>query len=487
MSTKLGSSVHQTDSAVFYDGTQTFNQYARKLTMPAGGPYSIVTVGAWLAGHGSSASVKMVVWDFNSRAVLGQSAAFSAAGHAFAVGNSDSYERDLVTPITVAGGTSLLVGFADDETDDIQMDLEAGVTDYERLRSTWPGSMAGATTSSGAPQAWLYYNLANTLPAAPSLSAPANASRQITATPEFIFTHNDADSDPCASYDLQVSTDSTFASVTHWNDSNDTTGISGNTITRTYAGAAIARGTTLYWRCRTNDGVGDGTWSATRSFKYNALPTVTKNAPTDGTLAVIHNIGSDLAIWSGSEAKPQFKFTPSDADGDTMTKYQLRIYDAAAGGSMVYDSGEVSLSMTSGVLQTINSSFGIANDTERWWTITVYDGYEWATESTRTAFKMLWSQDVLEHDTGGTTSTNWSFSSGTTVETVSFLFSSSTGAGRTGTAGAWATSIGAVTPRRYMQVLVRMTSDTSGTPATLADATFSYYGTPSTPDGWTVS
>lgn len=385
-----------------------------------------------------------------------------------------------------------------DITDIVQAWMDGSANNGLRLKMTnesYPSNsntpeaneLRSANASGSEPYILLTY-VDNTLPSAPTLSSPANGSRQTTATPSFSFTHNDADDDACASYDLQVSTDSGFSSVTHWNASNQTTGISGDSITRTYAGTALTRGVTYYWRCRTNDGTGDGTWSSTRSFTYNALPTVTKNAPAASALATISNL-SELAVWSGSEAKPTMKFTPSDADGDTITKYRLRIYDAAAAGNMVYDSGEVSVSYSSGVQQTVSVAFGIANGTERWWTIDVYDGYEWAGESSRTAFKMRWAQGLYEFDTGASGSNGWSFSNGATTEQVAILFRSATSSGGTGASGltAFSTAIGSVTTQRWVQVLVRLSTDSAGTDATLADMTFTYFGTPSVPDDWAVS
>jgi hypothetical protein len=489
MSTKLGSSTHATDWAEWWGGGY-YNQFARKLTLPSGGPYTIVRLGTWATGKDNAATIRLVVWDFNTGAILAKSAEFNLANEAFALGNSNSHERDVETPVSVAGSTAVLVGYARDPGEAVQHDQQTGVTGYRHERApTWPGSMSGYATDTDAIQAWLYYDLTNTVPNTPTLVAPANGSRQLTATPSIQFTHSDPDSDACASYDLQVSTDVTFASVTHWNDVNDTTGISGNNITRTYAGTALTPGTVYYWRARTADAVGDGAWSGAWSFRYNAVPTVAKNAPTAGALGVIHNL-AELALWTpaGAEAECQFKFTPSDGDGDTLTKYQLIIYNASSGGTAVYDSGEITLGMTSGVLQTLNVAFAIAPDTERWWTIKVYDGYEWSPESSRTAFKMLWSQGLWEYDSGAG-STNWGFSSGVTVESKAILFRSATGTGFDAATGktAWFTNIASVPLQRYLQVLVRLTTDTSGTPGTLADMTFTRYGAPLVPDGWAAT
>jgi hypothetical protein len=118
--------------------------------------------------------------------------------------------------------------------------------------------------------------VSNSPPNAPTLSSPANGAVITTATPTLQFTGSDPDvGDTQQSYDLQVSTDATFASVTHWNIAAQTTGQTGFSVSRTYAGTALARGTTYYWRARTTDQDGvAGAWSAGRSFRYNALPTV---------------------------------------------------------------------------------------------------------------------------------------------------------------------------------------------------------------------
>ena len=330
----------------------------------------------------------------------------------------------------------------------------------------------------------------NTAPTAPTQTGPAAGAVTSDSTPDLAFTHNDADGDPLVTYDLQVSTDATFASVTHWDLVNSTVGIVGNDVTRTYAGTALTRGTTYYWRARTNDGTVDGAWSAARSFIYNSLPTVVRDAPTASTLAAIHNL-ADLALWTsgGSHAKPVFKFTPSDAQGGNLTKYRLRIYDAAAAGNTVYDSGEVSLTMPSGTQVAVNCSQALVNGTEYWWTIDVYDGLEWAGESSRTAFKVRWAQGLFEYDTGGTSSTNWAMATGTITEDVAVIFRSATSSGGDTATGktAFFADIGSVAVQQWLQVLVRLSTDTAGTDGSLADMTFSYYGTPNTPDGWSVS
>lgn len=473
-----------------WSGANTNNQVAMDLTFPAGGPWKVTKIGMWVNGKDMASTFRGVLWSSTRNSILGTTASFNANNEPFGVGNSDLFEKSFTTPPVVAGGTKVYAGWHCDPDEPRQWGRRSGDHYDDSETSESPQPMSGeALDSGGAIGVYLVYELDDQAPSAPTLTSPANGARIITATPQLQFTHSDPDGDPLATYDLQVTTDPTWASATHWNIAAQTLGIVGNTVDRTYAGTALARGTTYYWRARTTANGLTGPWSAARSFTYNALPTIGSRVPAASALAYIHNL-SDLALWSGSEAKPQVKFTPSDADADTITKYRLRIYDAAVNGNMVYDSGEVAVSWTQGVQQTINVNFGIANGTERWWTIDVYDGYEWAGEAARTAFKMRWAQGLYEFDTGSTNSTNWQMLTGAVVEQVSLLFrGADTSGGDTATGKtAFYAAIGSVpSGKRWVQVLVRMFTDTAGTSATLADMTFNYYGTPNTPDGWTVS
>lgn len=496
MSTLLGATSKPT-YGYGYQGYPYDNMYALQLTLPAGGPWSIKTLGAWLAGdstHFASTTMYLQAWNNSTGAVLGASASFVPTQRAYP--NFDSYERAVATPFTVAGGTTILVGFgwAFTSGKGVQYPFSnANQKTSTNNPSSGTGTFSGAYNDPGKLQAWLYYDLADSAPTAPTLTAPATGIRLITGSTTFGFTHNDPDSDPCVSYDIQVSTDSSFASVTHWNDVSDTSGISGGTtISRVYGGSALSRGSTYYWRARTADGiVGYGPWSGSRNFKYNSLPTVAGRVPASAALGIIHNVSSSLALWTGSEAQCYFQFTPSDADGDTLTYYRFRIYNDNAGvkGTLLYDTGQVYYPMGSGVANGFNHTQGLANGTQYWWSIDLYDGYEWMGESTATQFKVRWSQGLYEFDTGAGGSTSWGFSNGAVAQTVAILFRSATSSGGTGATGltAFQSAITAVTPQRWMQALVRLSTPTAGSNATLADMTLSYTAAPSTPDGWNVT
>jgi len=494
MSTKLGTSTKPTSSQE-WSGVNALNQQATALTLPAGGPWVISKLGAWMAGKDAAVNTKLVLWNSTRNSVLGQSAQFSATGHAFGSGNSDNYEKTLVTPVTVNGGTTVYVGWSRDPAGAAQFGRYATGTHYDDTQTgSWPAAMSGEVSDTPDISAYLYYDAANSAPNAPTLSSPINTAIITTATPALQFTGSDPDvGDTQQSYDLQVSTDITFASVTHWNISAQTTGQTGFSVNRTYAGTALVRGTTYYWRARTTDNNGaTGAWSSAGRFRYNALPTVSARTPGSAALGFIHNLAA-LATWTsgGTDAQCQFKFTYNDTDSDAMTKYQLRVYNDNAGvaGTLLYDSGQVALAANNGNVVTINfTGGGFVNGTQYWWSIDVFDGTEWAGESAKTAFKVRWAQGIFENNSGAT-STNWQMATGTILKYAQLLFRSATSSGGEAATGktAWNTNIAAVTVQAWTQVLVRLSTDTAGSTGSLADMTLSYYGTPSLPDGWTAS
>lgn len=180
----------------------------------------------------------------------------------------------------------------------------------------------------------------DTAPNAPSSLSPTGGA-VTTPTPTIAFTHTDPESDPLSTYDLQVSTDSTFASVTHWNIAAQTTGISGNNVSRVYAGTALTRGTTYYWRARTTESGGGtltGPWCAAQSFKVNSLPTAALfYPPATGQLGKL--VYTPGAGWASPRLHVAWNFSDADA-GHAQTAYQVFVKNDAD-GSTFYDSGKV--------------------------------------------------------------------------------------------------------------------------------------------------
>jgi hypothetical protein len=144
-------------------------------------------------------------------------------------------------------------------------------------------TMVGNTTVvTGAMGAYLTYQLANSLPTAPTWVSPADNTVLTDLTPNLVFNHVDADGDPCASYDIDIDTTSGYGVVPDWASLfqqvvNGTGGISGNQIT--FTTNAMSRGQWYAIRCRTADAVGDGAWSSIRYVKGNSLPTIGTRVP----------------------------------------------------------------------------------------------------------------------------------------------------------------------------------------------------------------
>lgn len=323
----------------------------------------------------------------------------------------------------------------------------------------------------------------NRAPTAPTLVSPIGGVRIADTTPDLKFIHNDPDGDSSSLGSWELGTSPTLASPEFIGDGAYVVA-NGATITVTSIGP-LTRGTTWYWHARTTDTAGlQGPWSAIQSFRVNALPTATKVRPTASQFAYIWNL-EDLAVWTsgGSHAKPEFDWTFADADGGAQSAFRVKVYSASGGGSTLHDSGKVVSSAT-----LYDANWAAVMGTEYWWTIEVWDDLDDTSgESSRTAFKMRWGQAIYEFNAGAGSS-GWAFSSpGVLNGEGAFIYSSATGTNGTGR-GAWRSSIGTVTPAAYVNILARLQPiATPGSTPTLADMTFSYLGSASTPDRWAIS
>lgn len=463
-------------------GLNAKNQHSILITMPSNG--TITSLSAWLAGKDTTASVALCVWSAGGT-LLASTSTFTAASRSFALGQSDLYTAGLSSPLAVTAGTQYFIGFSRNPSQSVQFGTNGSGTHYDSTQASWPGSLASNASHAGSIGVYATYST-NAVPNAPTLNHPVGGYRTTLLNETLIFTHSDPNGDACASYDLQVSSEPTFSIPANmfWDISDQTTGISGNTISRAYGGSTLVRGISFYWRARTNDGTGDGAWSSTGSFIVNQLPSASKTSPASSNFAFIHNLASDTSAWTlgGSHAKPRFSWTFSDADGDAQSAYRVRIYSASAGGTLLHDSGQVSSS-----LKTYDSSFAGVMGTEYWWTIEVWDALnDTSGESSRTAFKMRWAQAIYEYAvTGGTSSSQWSFaSSGVGANTqASFLYATATGASGAGRSS-WKTDIGELTPNAYLNVMVRLASNSVGTNPTLGSMTFNYTASGVIPQQW---
>lgn len=331
----------------------------------------------------------------------------------------------------------------------------------------------------------------NSAPNAPTLVSPIGGTTILSATPTLVATHSDPDGDTIESIDVQVSTDNTFSSVTHWDTTVTSAGwaIVGGNHEIVYAGTALSRGVTYYWRERATDPDGEtGAWSTTHSFRRNDLPAVGTRTPGSAALAYIHNL-NELALWTsgGQHAKPRLQAVYTDPDGHQMSRRIFRIYDSA--GSTLLHTSDVTVSAAAGSTITYDSTYACINGTQYQWSVEFYDSLgESSGESSKTTFKVRWAQGLYEYGAGAGSS-SWDHTApGVAANTeAAYIFRSATSSGGDSASGktAWKSTIGAVTPLDYVQILVRLSTKTAGTNPALASMTFSYLGSASQPDRWT--
>jgi hypothetical protein len=92
------------------------------------------------------------------------------------------------------------------------------------------------------------------IPVAPTLSSPANAATNVTRTPTMSWNAVTG----AATYEIQISTVNTFATVTF--------GRTGLTARSVRVSPQLGSRTAYFWRVRAVNAAGTGPWSAVRSF-----------------------------------------------------------------------------------------------------------------------------------------------------------------------------------------------------------------------------
>jgi len=328
----------------------------------------------------------------------------------------------------------------------------------------------------------------NVIPNAPVSLAPTGGSIPNGGlTPTISFTHSDNDSDPLLDYDLQVSTDSTFASVTHWNIAAQTTGIVGNDVDRVYAGTALTRGSTYYWRARTSASsgeLGEGAWTAAQSFVVSSLPTATLTEPS-ATGRLMRTTFVAGGGWASP--RPYVTWGFSCPDGGSQASWEVDIANDSAGspGSSAYASGVVAgtdSSVTPAITLTESNYYhvrvrGVCSHGET----SAYSGYF--------RVRARWGVETHRFDCGSAP-TSWSISTlqTTTLSTnaVVMEYSSNT---TTSTPGTFYDSLAAAPFNRYFFYKAWLLSwgASPATSASLDKMVLSYSANVLIPDKWTLS
>ena len=245
---------------------------------------------------------------------------------------------------------------------------------------------------------------------------------------------------------------------------------------------------------------------------YNvAAPTVTIGSPStpaaDGVAKIVNL--HDATEWSASTelARPQLGWNYASAASLAQTSWRVRIYSLSSGGVKYYDSGLVTdiahkgdssfeiptnasapVWLTSAVGYTGWSTItGLVNGTVYYWTIEVTDSSgNTSSESARNAFKVRWGQVIHSWDSGATPTSQWSVSYPATAAgtQAAMLYRSSSLS--TTTTGTWYSSLGEVsTSNRYLQTLLRLSSD-AGVQPSLGSISFTFLSGTVSPDNWEV-
>jgi hypothetical protein len=327
MSTLLGSSSKPTYGQEWF-GSGASNQHAVKLTMPAGGPWNIVRLGIWAAGKSATPTGYLCCWADSSSpsSLLRASSGFTLASRSFGLGQSDNYERD-ITAVLINGGSSVWVGFARTDTVAAQFGYNNdGVTHRDDQDASEPITMTGFSNHAvGSIGAYLYYQIANSLPTAPTLNSPISGAIVASQTPTLNFTPQDPDGDAHTKYTYQVDDNADFSSPV---ENTEVVGsLTDNVAVNRVVVSSLTRGTTYYWRVQTADAVGYGAWSAGASFQIAALPTATVTSPGNAQTA-------ELWFSPGGSGNPKLRsrWSFSCPDGHSQASAIIKLY-ADSGGS----------------------------------------------------------------------------------------------------------------------------------------------------------
>jgi hypothetical protein len=158
-----------------------------------------------------------------------------------------SYNLEYSTSSSFASNVTTITGIT--TTSRAISGLANSTTYYWRVSST-------NSTTTSAPSAARSFTTAAPLaiPVAPTLSAPANAATNVTRTPTMSWNAVTG----AATYEIQISTTNTFASVTF--------GRTGLTARSIRVSPQLGSRTAYFWRVRAVNAAGTGPWSAFRSF-----------------------------------------------------------------------------------------------------------------------------------------------------------------------------------------------------------------------------
>lgn len=177
----------------------------------------------------------------------------------------------------------------------------------------------------------------------------------------FSFLYYDADLDAGSTYQIQVSTDSGFGVVSHWDSTETAFGVGPTDGTRSevivYSGSALTNAATYHVRFRARDTAGNlGPWSPTMTFQTTPFPV--------NLTPVADNIWtSNDPILQGPITFPDpsplyFSAEYTDPEGLDATAYQWQLATDQAFTSIIWDTGMTVISGLASGSRQANVAYG---------------------------------------------------------------------------------------------------------------------------------
>jgi hypothetical protein len=470
----LGSTAKPTDSIEWF-GLNSVNQVAMALTLPAGGPWKITHVGGWLAGRGSVADYRLVLWN-GAGTLLRYTALGSVASQALANGNLASAYMPLTSEYEATGGQTVYVGFWRHPSDPVQ---NGGTSSGSHIHSTVgsaPANFGSWSTHSGGGLTGFYltYEPSNQAPTQPSWGFWPSNNLFTDTTPTISWTHNDPDGDPQAARQVQIATNSSFSSgmVVDTGKVNVSSG--------SYTTPALTRGTTYYVRVRTWDnGSLVSPWSATKTMVIAGFPTGSVTSPSG-------SVAAPLYYTAGSNTTPKLKPTWSFScpNGGTQWSAVVRVYDAA-GSSLLHTHNHSGTALTANV-----SGFAPTNGTKYQISVqvTCSHGIQQASESSKQSCQVRWGRASYRADLGVAPLT-LSVSVSSTLNSGQVIMEYASSAATTPEPGTYKATVAEITKQRYIWHRVTLIPNAVASPTspTLNSLTFSYSANVLVPDNWSLS
>lgn len=452
-------------------GLNAVNQMSELVTLPgdSSDTYKITRLGAWLGGWNETASARLVVWSAAGTKITNSGLLTIANEGGLATGNTAQYESD-ITEFEVAGGTQLYVGWWRDPDTNVQ---NGRTGSGSHVHDTAGGSVEnfGAWTSHiGKVGAYLFYEVADEPPTAPTIDEPDQNEVVTDQTPNIDWTTHDPDGDPQQHYQIQVDDQSNFSSPL---DSGKTA----SSTTNHTMGTTLTRGTTYYARVRTwHNGV-VSPWSSTRTFKIAALPTATVDKPgTDTTAPLYYLAGTDTS----PKLNPDWTF--NCPDGGTQTGASVKVY-AENGTTLLHThahSGSATICQVNG--------FTPVNGTKYQISVTPTCSHAVAgNESPKKRCRARWGRASYRADLTAAPVT-LSATVATTLNSGQAIIEYASSAATTPEPTDWKATIAEVTKQRYVWHRVTLIPAVAASPTSpsLNSITFTYSSNVLVPDGWTA-